>query len=94
MSRQLQRRQEYIDVLRTVLSVRQDVKDLVYRKHPSSQAEYMFMTMVTGEVFMFDISGMREDQIYHCMAELECGNAPKNLISDRDKRLELGLMFY
>ena len=93
MSRLYRNKQEYIENLRTVIDAREDFKDLEYHKHPSTQEEYLFMTDIIGHVFMFDITGMRNEDIFHIMAMVECGQKPDCFIADRDKRMELGKLF-
>lgn len=93
MSRAYRNKQEFIDNLRAVMGAREDFKDLVYNKHPSSQEEYLFLTDIIGHVFMFDITGMRNEDIYHTMAMVECGQKPNCFISDPQKRMELGKLF-
>lgn len=93
MSRSYRNKQEYIDNLRTVIDAREDFKDLEYHKHPSTQEEYLFLSDIVGRVFMFDITGMQNDQIYHIMAMVECGQKPDCFITDPNKMMELGKLF-
>jgi hypothetical protein len=93
MGRMYRNKAEYIENLATVMSAREEFKDLEYKKHPSTQEEFLFMSAVTGEVFMFDITGYANEQILHIMAMIECGQKPSNQITDREKRLELGKLF-
>lgn len=93
MSRLYRNKQEYIDNLRTVIDAREDFKDLVYHKNPTTQEEYLFLTDIIGHVFMFDITGMKNEQIYHIMAMVECGHKPDCFIADPNKMMELGKLF-
>ena len=93
MSRLYRNKQEYIDNLRTVIDAREDFKDLVYHKNPTTQEEYLFLTDIIGHVFMFDITGMKNEQIYHIMAMVECGHKPDCFIADPKKMMELGKLF-
>lgn len=93
MSRLYRNKKEYIDNLRTVIDAREDFKDLAYHKNPTTQEEYLFLSDIVGRVFMFDITGMQNDQIYHVMAMVECGQKPECFISDPDKMMELGKLF-
>ena len=93
MSRIYRSKAEYVENLKVVLNAREEFKDLEYHKHPSTQEEFLFMSVVTGEVYMFDITGYKDEAIFHTMAMLECGQRPENQITDRDKRLELGKLF-
>lgn len=93
MSRVYRAKQDYIDSLRAVMGAREDFKDLVYHKHPSTQEEYIFLTDIVGHVYMFDVTGMKNEQIYHSMAQIECGSMPACYITDKDKMMELGKLF-
>ena len=93
MSRHYRNRLEYIDNLKTVMEAREAFKDLVYHKHPSTQEEFLFMSDVLGHTFMFDISGLPNEEIFHIMAMIDCGHRPECLITDPAKKLELGKLF-
>jgi len=93
MSRMYRNKQEYIDNLRTVIDAREDFKDLEYHRNPTTQEEYLFLSDIVGRVFMFDITGKSNDQIYHVMAMVECGQKPDCYITDPKKMMELGKLF-
>lgn len=93
MSRVYRNKQEYIDNLKAVLSAKEIFKDLAYHKHPSTQEEYLFLTDIVGRVFIFDITGMQNSQIYHTMAMVECGQKPECFVADPKKKFELGKLF-
>ncbi len=93
MSRLYRNKQEYIDTLRTVMDAREDFKDLTYHRNPTTQEEYLFLSDIVGRVFMFEITGMKNEQIYHVMAMIECGQKPDCFITDPKKMLELGKLF-
>lgn len=93
MSRLYRNKQEYIDNLRTVIDAREDFRDLAYHKHPTTQEEFLFLSDIVGRVFMFDITGMSNEQIYHTMAMVECGQKPDCFISDPNRMMDLGKMF-
>lgn len=95
MSRTNRSKQQYIETLGMVLGAREDFKDLEYKKHPSNGEEYLILSAITGEVFMLNITGYNEAAILHCIALIECGGfkAVDNLITDLDKRLEIGKLF-
>lgn len=93
MSRAYRSKAEYVENLKTVLGAREEFKNLEYHKHPSTQEEFLFMSVITGEVYMFDITGYKDEAIFHTMAMIECGQKPDNQITDREKRLELGKLF-
>jgi hypothetical protein len=92
MSRTYRNKLEYIEAIKTVLGAREDFKDLTYNRATTGE-EYLFLSAVTGEVFMFDITGMKNEQIFHMVAMIECGLKPECQIEDRAKRLEIGKMF-
>lgn len=93
MSRLYKNKQDYIVILKAVIDAREDFKDLVYHKNPTTQEEYLFLSDIVGRVFMFDITGMKNEDIYHTMAMVECGQKPDCFISDPNKMMELGKMF-
>ena len=93
MSRLYRNRMEYIEVMRMALEAKEDFKDLEYHRNSTTQEEYLFLSDILGRVFYFDITGMRNEDIYHSMAQIECGMQPECFISDRRKMLEIGGMF-
>ena len=93
MGRMYREKLRYIESLKTVMSAREDFKDLEYHKNPTTQAEYLFYKDIIGRVFMFDISGMPNEQIYHVMAQLKCRQKPDCYISDPKKRMEIAKTF-
>lgn len=93
MSRLYRNRMEYIEALRTVLEAREDFKNLEYHRNSTTQEEYLFLTDILGRVFYFDITGMKNEDVYHCMAQVECGVQPKCYITNRNKMLEIAKMF-
>lgn len=86
-------KEQYIETLAVILNAREDFKDLEYHRHPTNGKEYLFMSAMTGEVFMFDITGYDEADIFHCIAQIECGIGVPNLITDTAERLEIGKLF-
>lgn len=93
MSRLYRNKAEYIENLREVMSAREDFKDLTYHKNPTTQEEYLFLSDIVGRMFYFDITGMRNEDIFHSMAKIECGEQPDNFISDKAKMMEIGKLF-
>lgn len=92
MSRVHQSRINYIDNLDTVLSVREDFKKLEYKRSNDGR-EYMFMHLITGDVKYFEITGLSEQYIFYIIAKITCGIVPEELITDNEKRLEIGKLF-
>lgn len=93
MSRLYRNRMEYIEALRTVLEAREDFKDLEYHRNSATQEEYLFLTDILGRVFYFDITGLRNEDVYHSMAQIECGVQPQCYIFDKKRMLEVARMF-
>ena len=93
MSRTYRNKLEYIEALRQVLSAREDFKDLEYHKHPATQEEYLFLSDIVGRVFYFDVTGLRNEDIYHSLAQIECGQKPQCYVEDPAKMYEIGKMF-
>lgn len=95
MSRLGRNKKQYVEALSVVLGAREDFKDLEYRKHPSNGEEYLILSAMTGEVFMLNVTGYSEAKILRCISLIECDGfkAVDNLITDFDKRLEIGKLF-
>lgn len=93
MSRTYATRMNHIKALNDVLSAREDFKSLELHRHHATGEEYMFLTDIIGHVFMFDVTGYTRANINHTLAQIECGEKPRNLISDNAKKLELAKMF-
>jgi hypothetical protein len=95
MSRVYKSKEQYIETLAEVLVAREDFKDLEYRRHPTNGEEYMILTSMVGEVIMFNITGYSEARILRCVSLVECQGfgAVDNLITDFNKRLEIGKLF-
>ena len=92
MSRMYKNKLDYIEALKTVLEAREDFKDLTYNRATTGE-EYLFLSVITGEVFMFEVTGMKNEQIFHIMAMIDCGQKPECQITDKAKRLEIGKLF-
>ena len=94
MSRMYRSKTDYIEALNTVLEARDDFDHLEYHRHPSTGKEYLFLSALTGEVFMFDVTGYSEANIFHLMARVECeGLNVDNLIKDPKQKLEIAKLF-
>lgn len=78
----------YAKKLKECLNARPDFKDLQYCV--TSTGEYLALTGITGDTFMFDITGYEKDQMLTTVAEVVCGLAPGNYITDYAKRAEIG----
>ena len=66
---------DFISDLAKVLKVKEDFKKLEYKK--STGKEYLFLSVITGHVFIFDITGFSDERIYHTLALIECGVRPR-----------------
>lgn len=71
---------EFIADLAKVLKVKDDFKKLEYKK--STGKEYLFLSVITGHVFIFDITGFSDERIYHTLALIECGVRPKSQVTE------------
>lgn len=92
MSRTYYNRARYIDNLSIVLEARDDFKQLDYHKHTNGE-EFLFMHLLTGDVAYLDITGRTDAEIFHVLAQIECGITPPELIKDNKRRLEIGKLF-
>jgi len=93
MSRVYRNKKNYIEALKAVLAAKEAFKDLEIHKHPTTQEEFLFLTDIVGHVFMFDITGMKNEDIFHIMAMVECGQKPECFITDNERKYELGKLF-
>lgn len=92
MSRIYRTKENYIGILKACESVRDDFKDLEYCRNHRGE-EYLILTNIIGNVYMFDITGCSLPQIKHTLAEIECGIVPKNFIKDTAKRMEIAKLY-
>lgn len=93
MAKEYMSKGEYINLLSNVVSVRHDVIGLEYHKNQKGE-EFMFLKLMTGFTAYFDITGLKEDEIFHILAQIDCKIAPTHQVKDPAKRLEIGKMFY
>ena len=71
---------DFISDLSKVLKVKEDFKKLEYKR--SAGNEYLFLSVITGHVFIFDITGYTDERIYHTLALIECGVKPKSQVTE------------
>ena len=93
MSRVCRTKKMYVDTLKDLMSAREDFKDLEYHRDNTTNEEYLFLHNVIGYVFMFNITGYTEAEIFHAMAMVECGEEPACRITDKAELLRLGKLF-
>lgn len=93
MSRTYMARRRYIESIRELCSAREDFKDLQYHIDNQTKEEVLTLTNVVGYTWWFNITGYSDAQIFHAMAQVECGQKPKCLIEDKAKLMELGKKF-
>ena len=91
MSRVYFDKKGYVDKLKECLKAREDFGDLTYRRNSRGE-EFLVMSDIIGPIGMLDITGYCEADMLHCIAQIECGIAPKNYITDKAKRLEIAKM--
>lgn len=88
MSRIYFNKKKYIDKLGECLAVKDDFGDMSYFRNSKGE-EFIIVSDIIGQVGMLNITGYGEADILHCVAQVECGIAPKNYITDKAKRLEI-----
>lgn len=93
MSRVCRTKKMYVDNLKELMSAREDFKDLVYHRDNTNNQEYLFLENIIGYVFMFNITGYTEAEIWHAMAMVECGEEPPCRITEKAELLRLGKLF-
>lgn len=86
-------RKQYIACLREVLSAREDFKDLEYHRDKTGNKEYLFLTDLVGRVFILDVTGYTEHQIFHEFAQFECGKLPSSYVDDNKRMMEIARLF-
>ena len=85
-------RKNYIQALKACLSAREDFKDLEYYRNNSTAEEYLILSDIIGNTAMLNITGMTEAQIFHNIAQVETGQMPKNMITNRAEKMQIALM--
>ena len=73
-------RVDFISDLAKVLACKDEFKGLEYKQ--SSGKEFLFLSIITGHVFVFDVSGYTDERIYHTLALIECGVRPKSQVTE------------
>ncbi len=84
--------ENYIGALRVCLEARDDFKDLKYYRSAKGE-EYAVMSDIIGQVLILDITGLSEDKILYCIAQVVCGKVPSNAVTDREDRLRIARLF-
>lgn len=82
-------RKRYIGALKECLSARNDFGSLDYVADIISENEYLILTDIIGQVLMLNITGYNDAMIFHAIAEIECGKAPSNIISDKAEMMRI-----
>lgn len=93
MGRVYRTKENYIGLLKACESAREDFGDLKYCRNHKGE-EYLILSNIIGNVFMFDITGYDNAQIKHVLAEIECGRKPNNYIENPSKRMEIARLYY
>ena len=83
---------EYIGVLRQCLQAKEDFSDLIYCRDYKGN-EYLIMYDIVGQIAMFNITGYTEERILQTVAKAICGIVPSNLVTERQKRLEIARLY-
>lgn len=76
-------RKQYIGALKYCLQARNDFNNLEYIADVVGEGEYLVLSDIIGQVCMLNITGYTEAMIYHTLAQIECGTAPINTITDK-----------
>lgn len=84
--------EQYVGALKSCLSVRDDFKDLKYYRSAKGE-EYVVLSDIIGQILILDITGLSEDRILECVAQVVCGNVPRNAITDRAEMLKIARLF-
>lgn len=92
MSRLYKNKENYIGLLKACEAARDDFSDLKYCRNAQGE-EYLVLSNLLGNVFIFDITGFSEAMIKHTLAQVECGIKPKNLVTDPRKRIEVAKIY-
>lgn len=85
--------QKYVEKLGELLEVMPNFKALTHYHDVESGKDYLTLTTVVGNAFMFDITDKNKAQIFHIIAQVNCRIKPKELIEDRQRLLALGRKF-
>ena len=88
----LMKRRNYIGVLKECLSARSDFNDLKYVRDITTDDEFLVLSDIIGQVYMLDITGQKEAQIWHSLAQIECKEVPSNAVTDRTEMMRIAKM--
>lgn len=89
MSRLYWDKQEYIKGVAKVLEAREDFDTLEYVRSDKTGEEFVILKDIIGHVWVFNVTGFNEAQMFHTLAILECGYKPSNLIESSKKQMEV-----
>lgn len=79
----------YIGALVACLKARNDFGNLEYVADIINDEEYLILSDVIGQTCMLRITGYNDAMIFHAIAEIECGKAPSNIISDKAEMMRI-----
>lgn len=82
-------RKHYIGILKECLKARSDFNDLVYYRNWNTGEETLILSDIVGRVIMLNITGLTEAQIYHSLAQVECGKTPINAITETSEMMRI-----
>lgn len=86
-------KKDFFQALKYVLSSKIDFEEIKYVeiRNEELNKDVMVLRLITGDAFTFDVTGYSNERIYHTLALLECGQVPKNRISNTAELIEIGL---
>lgn len=87
--KKIENRKQYIGALKKCLLAKDDFKDLEYVADIVKNKEYLILSDIIGQIAMLDITGIDEADIFHTIAKIECGIAPRNIITDKAEKMHI-----
>lgn len=82
-------RKHYIGILNECLKARSDFKKLEYFRNWNTGEETLILSDIIGRVVMLNITGLPEAQIFHSLAQVECGQTPTNAVTDTAEMMRI-----
>ena len=78
---------DFVKDVNKVLSVREDHKDLEYKK--CTDGEYLILSSIIGHSWYFDITDYDEPRIFQTIATVVAGRVPHNIITDTATQMRI-----
>ena len=85
-------REEYINALAAILTVKPEFDGLHYLDITTKDGNksYLMLKLITGSVVTFNVTDYTDEQIFHIIAMLECGQVSQSRVTDTDELIEVG----